>query len=81
MNDMDRAGDTFKLIESGHIDIDYYMNKAHLSRSQAATKMACYARDKFIEAVRSAVRVFASKLCRQSRKDGADQMKSDGARL
>lgn len=81
MQDKDRAGYTFKLTKSGHIDIDYYMNKAHLSRAQAATKMACYARGKFIMAVRCVVRLLVSKRCGQSRKDGADQMKSDGARL
>ena len=81
MHDKDRAGYTFKLTESGHIDIDYYMNKAHLSRAQAAMKMACYARDKFIMAVRYVVRLLVSKRCGQSRKDGADLMKSDGARL
>ncbi len=72
MNDMNREGYTFKLTESGHIDIDYYMNRAHLSRAQAATKMVCYARDKLIMLVRNTVCLFTSKPYKQPRNNRSD---------
>lgn len=81
MSDTKKEEYTFKLTETGHIDIDHYMNKAHLSRAQAVMKVLCYARDKFIVVVRCAVRLISLKPCGKMRKDSADQVDTDTVRL